>query len=143
MQIQANTSLISMVERNSSSTNATNSNATSTNTNNTYQEAESSTIPEDPMAMGLSNTLFNADKASAVAEKTLNKAVDEINNKMKILSINNAQFDCSIHEKTGKVILKIVDSKTKEVIKEIPSEKTLDMLAKDWEIQGLLMDKKL
>ena len=31
---------------------------------------------------------------------------------------------------------------TKEVIKEIPPEKTLDMIAKAWELAGILIDEK-
>ena len=36
-----------------------------------------------------------------------------------------------------------VDKDTKEVLKEYPPEKTLDMIAKVWEIAGLLVDEKL
>ena len=32
--------------------------------------------------------------------------------------------------------------KTKEVIKEFPPEKTLDMIAKVWEMAGLMVDEK-
>ena len=32
---------------------------------------------------------------------------------------------------------------TKEVIKEYPPEETLDMIAKVWEIAGILVDEKL
>jgi len=35
-----------------------------------------------------------------------------------------------------------VDKKSKEVIKEYPPEKTLDMIAKVWELAGLLVDEK-
>ena len=47
-----------------------------------------------------------------------------------------------IHEKTNHVTIKIVDKKTKEVIKEFPPEKTLDMIAKVWEMAGLMVDEK-
>jgi flagellar protein FlaG len=39
-------------------------------------------------------------------------------------------------------MIKIVDKETKEVIKELPPEKTLDMIAKIWEVAGLLVDEK-
>jgi flagellar protein FlaG len=40
------------------------------------------------------------------------------------------------------VTIKLVDKETKEVIKELPPEKTLDMIAKVWEMAGLLVDEK-
>ena len=46
------------------------------------------------------------------------------------------------NEKTNRVTIKIVDKKTKEVIKEFPPEKTLDMIAKVWEMAGLMVDEK-
>ena len=47
-----------------------------------------------------------------------------------------------IHEKTNRVTIKIVDKKTHEVIKEVPPEKTLDLIAKAWEMAGLIVDDK-
>ncbi|MBE5874939.1 MAG: flagellar protein FlaG, partial [Lachnospiraceae bacterium] len=40
------------------------------------------------------------------------------------------------------VTIKIVDRTTKEVIKELPPEKTLDMIAKVWELAGIMVDEK-
>ena len=48
-----------------------------------------------------------------------------------------------MHEATNRVTIQIVDKNTKEVIKEIPPEKTLDMIAKVWELAGILVDEKL
>ena len=39
-------------------------------------------------------------------------------------------------------IVKIIDKDTKKVLKEIPPEKTLDMIAKVWELAGLMVDEK-
>ena len=38
--------------------------------------------------------------------------------------------------------IKVLDSASKEVVKEIPSEKTLEMFARMLEIEGLLVDEK-
>ena len=69
----------------------------------------------------------------------LKKAVDDIN-KSALADQSEAVF--GIHEKTNRVTIKIVDKKTKEVIKEFPPEKTLDMIAKGWEMAGLMVDEK-
>ena len=68
----------------------------------------------------------------------IRKAVDEINKKA-----HNSEAVFGIHEATNRVTIKIVDKDTKTVLKEYPPEKTLDMIAKVWEMAGLLVDKKL
>ena len=67
----------------------------------------------------------------------IRQAIKEINKKA---VESEAVF--GIHEKTNRVTIKIVDKKTKDVIKEIPAEKTLDLIAKAWEMAGLLVDEK-
>ena len=68
----------------------------------------------------------------------IKKTVDEINKKA-----HNSEAVFGIHEATNRVTIKIVDKDTKKVLKEYPPEKTLDMIAKVWEMAGLLVDKKL
>lgn len=46
------------------------------------------------------------------------------------------------HEATHRITIKIIDKETDEVIKEIPPEKMLDMIAKTWELAGLLVDER-
>lgn len=67
----------------------------------------------------------------------IKKAVEQLNKNM---SHSEAVF--GIHEETNRVTIKIVDKDTKEVIKELPPEKTLDMIAKAWELAGILVDEK-
>lgn len=68
----------------------------------------------------------------------IRKAVDEINKKA-----HNSEAVFGIHDATNRVTIKIVDKDTKKVLKEYPPEKTLDMIAKVWEMAGLLVDQKL
>ena len=56
--------------------------------------------------------------------------------------LDQAEAIFGIHEKTHRVTIKIVDKETKEVIKEYPPEKTLDMIAKVWEMAGIMVDEK-
>ena len=69
----------------------------------------------------------------------LKKAVDDIN-KRAVDDQSEAVF--GIHDKNNRITIKIIDKKTKEVIKEFPPEKTLDMIAKVWEMAGLMVDEK-
>ena len=67
----------------------------------------------------------------------MKKAVENINK-----NLSNSEAIFGIHDTTNRVIIKIVDKSTKEVLKELPPEKTLDMIAKVWELAGLLEDEK-
>ncbi len=71
------------------------------------------------------------------SEEQIKKAVDEMNKKM-----TNSEAIFGVHDGTNRITIKLVDKKTKEVIKELPPEKTLDMIAKAWELAGLLVDEK-
>ena len=71
------------------------------------------------------------------SNESIKRAVENINKNLK-----NSEAIFGIHEKTNRVTIKIVDKETKEVIKELPPEKTLDMIAKAWELAGLLVDEK-
>lgn len=67
----------------------------------------------------------------------IKKAVEEINRKA-----HNSEAIFGIHDATNRVTIKIVDKDSKKVLKEYPPEKTLDMIAKVWEVAGLLVDEK-
>lgn len=71
------------------------------------------------------------------SNESIRRAVENINKNLK-----DSEAVFGIHEKTNRVTIKIVDKETKEVIKELPPEKTLDMIAKAWELAGLLVDEK-
>ena len=71
------------------------------------------------------------------SQAQIQKAVDEINKKA-----NSSEAVFGVHEKTNRITIKIVDKETKEIIKEFPPEKTLDMIAKVWEMAGLMVDEK-
>lgn len=82
----------------------------------------------------------NAQKEKPDAAKQneqIKKAVESINK-------SNPQTEAifGIHEGTNRVTIKIVDKESKEVIKEFPPEETLDMIAKIWEMAGLMVDEK-
>lgn len=74
----------------------------------------------------------------AVTNEQIKKAVEQMNKNM--MAHSEAVF--GIHEGTNRVTIKIVDKSTKEVIKELPPEKTLDMIAKVWEMAGILVDER-
>lgn len=84
-------------------------------------------------------TGHNQENAAQEQHEKLRKSVEELNRKMGHQHVE-AQF--GVHEATNRVTIKIVDKDTNEVIREVPPEKTLDMIAKAWELAGLLVDEK-
>jgi flagellar protein FlaG len=87
-------------------------------------------------AQGQENSNNAAGQQQANNEQ-IKKAVEQLNKNM---AHSTAVF--GIHEGTNRVTIKIVDKDTKEVIKELPPEKTLDMIAKVWELAGIMVDEK-
>lgn len=53
------------------------------------------------------------------------------------------RFEFSIHEATKQIMVKVIDANTDEVIRELPPEKVLDMVASLWEVAGILVDRKI
>lgn len=71
------------------------------------------------------------------SNEQIRQSVEKINK-----SVSNSEAIFGIHDATNRVMIKIVDKETKEVIKEFPPEKTLDMIAKVWEMAGIMVDEK-
>ena len=89
-------------------------------------------------AQGKGNGSTEQQTEQQPTNEQIKKAVEELNKKL----TTNSEAVFGIHEATNRVTIKIVDKETKEVIKEVPPEKTLDMIAKLWEIAGILVDEK-
>ena len=64
--------------------------------------------------------------------------VDDVN---AIIFGPESHFEFKVHDRTGRVLVKLIDTKTAEVIKEIPPEKLVDMMANLWELVGILVDE--
>ena len=74
-----------------------------------------------------------------VSPDRLRKMIEEMNKK---INNTNSEAVFGIHEDTNRIMIKILDKDTKEIIKEFPPEKTLDMIAKIWEMAGILVDER-
>ena len=120
---------------------------TSSGMDNTYtaqnaQQVKQNTQPAQP----------TVEENITTEEKNIAKSLDEVEQEnQKIRSAvaemskkmtSNTEAVFGIHEATNTVTIKIVDRDSKKVIKEIPPEKTLDMIAKVWELAGIMVDEK-
>ncbi|MDE6759364.1 MAG: flagellar protein FlaG [Lachnospiraceae bacterium] len=75
-----------------------------------------------------------------VSPEKVKQAIEEINKKIRP---TRTQCEFKFHDKTNRICIRVKDSETQEVIKEIPPEKMLDMVAKTLELAGLLVDEKM
>lgn len=108
------------------------------NTAATTDQAEHSDVTTGQTTMETSDLdKTEQEEKQTGASKQIRKAIDEINKKAV-----NSEAIFGIHDKTNRVMIKIIDKDTKKVIKEYPPEKTLDMIAKVWEMAGLMVDEK-
>jgi flagellar protein FlaG len=75
-----------------------------------------------------------------VSRQELEESLQRVRESLKSVTSNNLEF--SIDDSTGKTIIKVVDSSTKELIRQIPSEEMLAMAQAIGEIKGMLVSSK-
>ncbi|WP_418026700.1 flagellar protein FlaG [Paenibacillus sp. JJ1722] len=78
--------------------------------------------------------------AIPLGEEQLIRAIDRA---VKALQGPTTTLEMSVHEKTHQILVKVLNKDTGELIREIPPEKTLDLVAKMMEIAGILIDEKV
>jgi flagellar protein FlaG len=71
---------------------------------------------------------------------SLERAIEELNNTSDFVG-KRLQF--SIHEESERMQVFVIDNKTQEVIKEIPPEEFLKIVARIQEMVGLLLDERV
>lgn|GEM_PF-480629 len=78
-------------------------------------------------------------EAESIPLDELEKAADHIGQALEVI---DRGLEFTIHEDTNRVVVRVVNRETQEVIKEIPPEKLLDVIARIWEMIGLLVDER-
>lgn len=74
-----------------------------------------------------------------ISDEQLIKAIERA---VKAMQGANTQLEFSVHDKTKRIMVKVMNSETGQVLREIPQEKTLDFVAKLWEMAGILIDER-
>lgn len=78
--------------------------------------------------------------SEAEADRRMKSVIDQANNKVK--HSGNRQLAFSYNENTKRISIKVYDAVTKEIIREIPPEKTLEMLERVYDLAGIMVDEK-
>ncbi|MEK3790872.1 flagellar protein FlaG [Paenibacillus sp. FSL R7-0204] len=73
-------------------------------------------------------------------EEQVIKALDRA---LKALEGPEKSFEVSVHKETKAIMVKVLNKETGELIREIPAEKTLDMVANMMHIAGILVDERV
>ncbi|WP_313563077.1 flagellar protein FlaG [Ruminiclostridium cellobioparum] len=113
------------------------------NTNNSSvadKKASANDLSKDWSSTKPISQLKEYDKDNMpVSERVVIEAIQKAN---KAILGGNRRFEFSIHEQTNEIVVKVYNSETDELIREIPNEKILDMVAKICEMAGLFVDER-
>ena len=83
---------------------------------------------------------FSEEQKEPKANDTVaeEKAIELINQTMQSY---NTELHFTLHKSSGEYVVKIINTKDQTVIREIPPERVLDMVAHFKKVLGLLVDK--
>jgi uncharacterized FlaG/YvyC family protein len=82
-------------------------------------------------------------EASVGSAEQVSAMVEDLQASLEMLQQKNTHLDFSVHEKTDRIMVRITDQDTGDVIREIPSEEFLNLAAKLQEMVGLMFDMKV
>lgn len=75
-----------------------------------------------------------------VTEEELRPVTQEFN---KLFQYLNTDIQFELHERTQRLMVQVVDTKTDKVLREFPPEELLDTIANIQEYVGVLLDKRV
>ncbi len=74
-----------------------------------------------------------------VSRASLEEAIQQLN---RAVSILNHRLNFSVDDTTGRLLAKIIDAETNEVVREVPPERVLEFVRRFREFMGLLFDEQ-
>lgn len=80
-----------------------------------------------------------AQQEEPVKESEVIKAIEQANKHIRTF---DRRLEFAIHDSTKQIMVKVINTADDSVIREIPSEKVLDMVAHMWEVAGILVDER-
>lgn len=81
----------------------------------------------------------SADVTEEQYKTNIDKAVENLRSAGDLF---NKRLDFRVDEATNRIVVKVIDTRTDKVIKEIPPEQLLHLAAKIQEMVGLLVDEE-
>ena len=123
------------------STNTSNAHASRTESTETVQPVRQPVKQESNVRQQEQNNIegqIAAEQRAAEKEHEVIQAIEKAN---KHIRTYDRRLEFSIHESTKQIMVKVINTEDDSVIREIPSEKVLDMVAHLWEVAGILVDE--
>ena len=108
-------------------------------TTNSKQDFENKDVKTGQESEIDDKTLGREVSEDKVAKERLLEAIEKASGKVEV---ENKGLEFAIHEGTNQIIIRIINEDTHETIKELPSEKILDMVAKMVELSGMFINEK-
>ncbi|MCL2853961.1 MAG: flagellar protein FlaG [Defluviitaleaceae bacterium] len=94
----------------------------------------------EPAARGDAGERYSSyQRLGRMSEGEMNSLVREVNTH---LETRNLELNYRKHEGTNQYFLTIYNRDTQEIVREIPPEWSLDMLAKVWEMTGIFVNER-
>ncbi|NLY10216.1 MAG: flagellar protein FlaG [Firmicutes bacterium] len=91
----------------------------------------------NPLSQQRNNEISLGDPT--IKKEQVLSAIADLDHKIEFI---NKRFEFDVHDETSRIVVRIIDKDSEEVIREIPPEKILDLIAKINELVGLLVDEK-
>lgn len=123
----------------------------STGLQENYMRGNRQNIIEQNHMQGNKPNTIESNKTESAGQESYKGELREHKNKELMEAIKKASgktemedrsLEFSIHEETNQIMIKIIDNETQEVVKELPSKKILDIMAKMMEISGNYIDER-
>ena len=101
--------------------------------------ARGGAVTAEDMAFASPAGLPGDEELPAPSRTLLARTTEFLN---QLLQESRRRLKFNVHEATGRIWVQVIDAETQEVIKEIPPERYLDLVARIWALVGILVDEK-
>ncbi|MFD0050250.1 flagellar protein FlaG [Actinomycetes bacterium NPDC127524] len=92
----------------------------------------------------IDNTAISVEKQDKTNSPVLKEKVEEVVDSLnRFLEPTHTSLKFKLHEKLNEYYVTVIDDKTQETIREIPSKKLLDLYAAMTDFVGIMVDKKI
>ncbi|UDK95485.1 flagellar biosynthesis protein FlaG [Lysinibacillus sphaericus] len=103
------------------------------------EETKMTTSKSQLVTQSPGENLLTAD-VQEISKEKLQHAVDTVN---EFLQINHNASKFVLHDGLDRYFVQVVDTKTEEVVKEIPPKKLLDAFYEMQKLLGMIVDEKI
>lgn len=94
----------------------------------------------------LVDSIIEVSNTSSLVDKSIGdqgKEIQQLEKAIRAVQGPEKSFEISMHQQTHTIMIKVFDKQSGDLIREIPQEKLLDMVANMMELNGLIVDKKV